>query len=260
MAGGSWRPKRTPAHSATNRIHHCQPQRCTRRQRIISGAVSLALIVSIALTVIALTQRHQALRAAQVALARQLAAQAQVGTVRTPYNLLLALESISITQKIGAFSPTASRQLLNDVLNVTGGIPLQHAAPVVAVGFSPDDHWLAVASANSLQLWDMQMPSPAPIPLRGHDKVINALAFSPDGLTLATVGDDPGVRLWEMATANRAASAHVLALIAPILWTSPSAVMGVGWRPLARMAALNCGTWLRRTQRRPVRFCPMNRA
>jgi WD40 repeat protein len=182
-----------------------------RRQRIISSAVSLGLIVSIVLTVIALTQRQQAVRAAQVALARQLAAQAQVGTVRTPYNLLLALESISITQKIGAFSPTASRQLLNDVLNATGGIPLQHAAPVVAVGFSPDDHWLAVVSANSLQLWDMQMPSAAPIPLRGHDKVINALAFSPDGRTLATVGDDPGVRMWEMATADRAASAHVLA-------------------------------------------------
>src|SRR5439155_20642930 len=63
-----------------------------RRQRIISGAVSLALIVSIVLTIVALTQRHQAVeqkniadqrraeaeRATQVALARQLAAQSEL--------------------------------------------------------------------------------------------------------------------------------------------------------------------------------------
>jgi WD40 repeat protein len=145
-----------------------------------------------------------------LATARQLEARAQVGTVRTPYNLLAALESISIAQKIGTFSPTASRQLLVDVLSTMGGIPLRHAAPVNAVGFSSGDRWLAAASAGVVQLRDMQAPSAAPVTLVGQNKFINALAFDPDGRTLAIVGDDTGVRLWDMGTGDRAASSRVL--------------------------------------------------
>jgi WD40 repeat protein len=182
----------------------------TRRQRIVSGAASFAVIVSITLTVIALTQRHQAVRAAQVARFRQLEEQAQVGTTRTPYNLLLALESISITQKIGAFSPTASRRLLEDLLNAAGGIPLQNPAPVKAIAFSPDDRWLATASAGIVELWNVQAPTAMPITLTGQNVVVNALAFSPDGRTLAIVGDDAGVRLWDMGSADRAASTRIL--------------------------------------------------
>ena len=96
------------------------------------------------------------------------------------------------------------------MLNATGGIPLQHAAPVVAIGFSPDDRWLAAASANTVQLGDMHAPSAAPIPLRGHDKDVKVLAFGPDGHTLATVGDDASIRLWDMSAADRAASMRVL--------------------------------------------------
>jgi WD40 repeat protein len=154
-------------------------------------------------------QRNAAERQTQLATARQLAAQAQVGVVRTPHNLLLALESISISQKIGAFSPTASRQLLDDLLNATGGIPLEHAAPVAAVAFSPDDRWLAAASAGVVQLWDMQAPRTAPVIL-ARQNIVNALAFSPDGRTLAIVGDDTGVRLSDMAAADRAGSARIL--------------------------------------------------
>jgi hypothetical protein len=108
-----------------------------------------------------LWQAQLAARQTQLATARQLAAQAQLE--RTPLNLLLALESISITQRIGTFSSTASRQLLNNLLSATGGIPLQHTAPVKAVGFSPDDRWSAAANGTVVQLWNMQAPFTKPL-------------------------------------------------------------------------------------------------
>jgi WD40 repeat protein len=183
-------------------------RRQRRRMAILgAGGVLLAGLVLV-FFLLYRTAEHET----QLATSRQLAAQAQVGAdlgLRAPRNLLLALESVWITQQIGAFSPTASRQLLNVVLNATGGLPLRHADPVTAVGLSPDDRWLATASAGNVQLWDMRVPFATPITLRGNDKV-NALAFSPDGRTLASVGDDAKLRLWDTLAADRAASMRVL--------------------------------------------------
>ncbi len=135
-------------------------------------------------------EKVEAVRAAKLATSRQWAAQTLADMdVRAPHNLLLALNSISLTRQIDAFSPSESRQLLIDLLNSTGGVPLLHAAPVAAVGLSPDDRWLAAASGGDVQLWDMRAPAAPPKTLTGHNKV-NKLAFSPDGRTLASVGDD----------------------------------------------------------------------
>jgi WD40 repeat protein len=159
---------------------------------------------------IAEEQRQIAEEQRQIVFARQLAAEAQAALTTYPQrSLLLALESLSLAQQLRAFSEVASRRLLNGVLSATGGMPLQHAAPVVAIGFSPDNRWLAAASANTAQLWDMYVPSAAPIPLP-HDKAVHALAFSPDGQTLATVGDDASVRLWDVAVGDRAIHARIL--------------------------------------------------
>ncbi|MGH8475066.1 MAG: TIR domain-containing protein, partial [Methylococcales bacterium] len=176
-------------------------------QKNIAQRTKIALVIVMLVAGLAVWQYIKAEKATKIATSDQLAAQARVGLdLRAPYNLLLALESIEITRQVGTFSLTTSRQLLNDVLNETGGIPLQHAAPVVAATFSPDDRWLASASANTVQLWDVQSPDAAPIILQGYGNAVSALAFSPDGQTLATVGSEAGVRLWDVTAAGRSNS------------------------------------------------------
>ena len=44
-------------------------------------------------------------------------------------------------------------------------------------------------------------------PLTGHTSFVNAVAFSPDGKTLATGGNDETIRLWNLSVG--AAIAHV---------------------------------------------------
>jgi WD40 repeat protein len=150
----------------------------------------------------ALTQQNKADAATKDAASRELAAQARLNfDTRAPHDLLLAVKSISMTREAGVFSPVESTQLLDDILTETGGVPFRLDAEIAAVEFSPDDRWLATASANSVRLWDTQTPSAAPKILHGPSK-INAIAFSPDGKTLATVGDDSSVRLWDITAPN----------------------------------------------------------
>jgi WD40 repeat protein len=80
-----------------------------------------------------------------------------------------------------------------------------HELPLKALGrtfvvFSPDGKLLATAGARTVKLWD---PATGKELRSLEDKGagwVNALAFAPDGKTLAAVGDDNTIRLWDPTT------------------------------------------------------------
>jgi WD40 repeat protein len=67
-----------------------------------------------------------------------------------------------------------------------------------AVAFSPDCTRLAVAKHQSLWLWEL--PSCRAVCTHRSRKFFTGLAYSPDGRTLATSGNDGTVRFWDGAS------------------------------------------------------------
>lgn len=80
-----------------------------------------------------------------------------------------------------------------------------HEGSVLSLAFAPDGggHVLASASRDDLvKLWDLRRDPRQPLlrRLRGHGGDVYAVAYSPDGATLASAGADGTVRLWDPRT------------------------------------------------------------
>jgi WD40 repeat protein len=78
-----------------------------------------------------------------------------------------------------------------DVLEVGSG-------PITALALHPDGQTLGVATAGNfdVQFWDL-LSRRSSEPLRGHPGGASALTFDPRGSTLATVGLDGTLKLWD---------------------------------------------------------------
>ena len=180
-----------------------------RRQVAISGVVGLLVLITMAVLTIfavrgqrdareALIQAEQQRRLAQ---AGQLAAQAQTVLERSPRrSLLLAIEALSVTMKVGEPPVANAENALRQAVSYMGGPLLSgHENYVHVVDFSPDGRWLATASWDgAARLWDVDDPRQRPIVLRGHEDMILDMAFSPDGRWLATAGADHLAILWSV--------------------------------------------------------------
>jgi WD40 repeat protein len=78
------------------------------------------------------------------------------------------------------------------------------AAPTAST-VSPDERWLAVASADhAIRLFNLQDGAPG-LTLQGHTETITALQFNPAGTRILSGSADKSVRVWNLADGSLAA-------------------------------------------------------
>ena len=98
-----------------------------------------------------------------------------------------------------------------DVATQTGRTIVEGSASVKSMAISPDGNVLAWTQNQVINLWDLE-GGESIAPLSGHASKVFAVAFSPDGSTLASASLDGAVKLWDVETReDRTTLEHPLA-------------------------------------------------
>jgi WD40 repeat protein/DNA-binding SARP family transcriptional activator len=175
-----------------------------RRTRWLAAALGVALVGSIIAGVVALDQRADAQREAQVAASRELAAAAIANLDVDPeLSTLLALEAVDATQgEDGTVLREAEEALHRAVSSLRLGLTVPQGGYGLAV--SPDGTRFATGgdgSDSAVTVWDLETGEQR-LQLSGHDGGAAAVGFSPDGVSIATTHDST-VRLWDAVTGEQ---------------------------------------------------------
>jgi uncharacterized protein YjiK len=200
----------------------------TQRQRRILTGVSVALVVSIVLTIAAVllgieadNQRGRAETNRQIAVTNEAQAVAAKATAVRNADIsrsvalasgareanthdqieavALGLESVNITD-----APALAQRVLAEVAYQPGVVRVftGHTDVVTSVAYSPDGQMAVSGSEDeTLILWDVKTGN-ALRPLIGHGDRVTSVAFSPDGKTVVSGSADKTVILWDVETGD----------------------------------------------------------
>ena len=175
-------------------------QSATSRQRLVLGAVAIGLVIAIALAVVAVFQRNEAVLQAEIAMSRQLAANAQQQlSINPDLALLLILESAAVR------STEMTEQILRDMLNASRirAVMNGYRYGVNAQGLSPDGQLvLKQDAAGSVHVWHLDEGASVRA-LANCPSDLTTVAFSPAGDSVATAHADGRIRVWALTDGQK---------------------------------------------------------
>lgn len=179
-----------------NNFRRREEIRQERRRTMVIIGLAVGLILVMVLAIFAWIQRNNAVYQAEIALSRQLVAQAE-STIALRSSLqmisvLLATYSMEIHP-----SSEASKILLGST-NAQTIASTFHEDGVKAVAFSKDGK--RMVSAGGLTVIVIDVESDKELARRKHNDLVFAATFSPDGNFIVSGGKDKEVCVWEIAT------------------------------------------------------------
>ena len=175
------------------------------RLRTIVALTLGALAVSVALGVVAVISRNEAIDQRDQARSRELAASAVAQLEVDPErSLLLALEAEKVAHS-GPADDALRRALVSS--HVRAVMP-GHSRAIASLDVSRDGERLVTASRDhTARIFDTASGRPLHV-LRGHGGPVASAKFSPDGRRVVTASDDGTARIWDAASGETRATLH----------------------------------------------------